>query len=100
VYAVIRSYTFSDTGEVRRLVEEEFIPLVGDIPGLVSYYIVEGTEGRLSSVTICEDRSGIEESTQRAADWIRERLDSLIISGPEVMMGEVTFEHAAQRGQV
>lgn len=97
MYAVIRSYTTSDAGEIRRLVEEEFIPIVGDIPGLISYYIVEGGEGKLSSITICEDRSGIEESTQRAGDWVRDRLSSLITSGPEVMMGEVTFERTAAR---
>jgi hypothetical protein len=97
MYAVIRSYTFTDTAEVRRLVEEEIIPIVGDIPGLVAYYLVEGDEGRLSSVTISEERTGIEESTQRAADWIRDRLSSLVISGPEVMMGESTFEHSPAR---
>lgn len=97
MYAVIRTYTFSDTGEVRRLVEEEFIPIVGEIPGLISYYLVEGEEGRLSSVTICEEPRGVEESTERAADWVRDRLSSLLISGPEVMMGEVTFEHTAAR---
>jgi hypothetical protein len=97
MYAVIRSYTFTDTAEVRRLVEEEFIPIVGDIPGLVSYYLVEGDGGRLSSVTISQERSGVEESTHRAADWVQDRLSSLIISGPDVMMGEVTFEHSTAR---
>ena len=99
MYAVIRSYTTTDAEEIRRRVEEEFIPIVGDIPGLISYYIVDGGDGRLSSITICEDRSGIEESTQRAADWVHDRLSSLITSGPEVMMGEVTFEHSAARTQ-
>jgi hypothetical protein len=94
MYAVIRSYTFTDTAEVRRLVQEEFIPIVGDIPGILSYYLVEGEGGRLSTVTISEEKSGIEESTQRAADWVRDRLSSLIVSGPDVMMGEVTFEHS------
>jgi hypothetical protein len=97
MYAVIRSYTFTDTAEVRRLVAEEFIPIAGDIPGLISYYLVEGDEGRLSSVTITEERRGIETSTERAADWIRDHLSSLVISGPEVRMGEITFEHSPAR---
>lgn len=97
MYAVIRSYTTSDGAEVRRRVEQEFIPMMGDLPGLIAYYIVDRDEGKLSSITICEDRSGVEESTARAADWVRDRLSSLITAGPEVMMGEVTVEHTAAR---
>jgi hypothetical protein len=45
-------------------------------------------------VTICDDREGVEETTSRAADWVGERLASLIESGPDVMVGEVTVDHA------
>jgi hypothetical protein len=95
MYAVIRSYATSDAAEVRRRVEEEFVPMMGDLPGLIAYYLVDGGDGTVSSITICEDRTGVQESTERAAEWVRDRLSSLISSGPEVKMGDVALEYRA-----
>lgn len=84
----------TDAEEISRRVRDEFVPMVRDVPGFVAYYVVDAGGGNLSSVTICDDREGVEESTARAADWVGERLASLIESGPDTMVGEVTVDHA------
>jgi hypothetical protein len=94
VYGAIRTYRVTDAEELARRVRDEFVPMVRDVPGFIAYYIVDDGGGTISSVTICEDREGVEESTTRAADWVRERLASLIESGPEIMIGEITVDHA------
>jgi hypothetical protein len=97
MYGAIRTYRVSDAAELSRRVKEEFVPMVREVPGFVAYYVVDGGDGAVSSVTICEDREGAEASTARAADWIQERTAPLTESGPEVTVGEVTVEHSLVR---
>jgi hypothetical protein len=92
VYGVIRTYRATDMAELSRRVKDEFIPIVQDVPGFVAYYLIDGGGGTGSSITICEDKEGVEASTARASDWVKERLADLIESGPEIVAGEVTVE--------
>lgn len=94
MYGAIRTYRVTDAEEISRRVRDEFIPMVRDVPGFVAYYVVDAGGGTISSITICEDRGGVEESTARAADWVSERIASLIESGPEIMTGEILVDHA------
>ena len=94
MYGAIRTYRVTDAEELARRVRDEFVPIVREVPGFVAYHVVDGGDGTLSSITICEDREGVEESTTRAADWVRERLASLIESGPEIMIGEIIVDHS------
>lgn len=94
MYGAIRTYRVTDAGELSRRVRDEFVPMVRDVPGFVAYYVVDAGGGTISSITICEDREGVEESTARAADWIKERIAPLIQSGPEITTGEIIADHS------
>jgi hypothetical protein len=94
VYGAIRTYRVTDAEELSHRVRDEFVPMVRDVPGFIAYYIVDHGGGAISSITICEDREGVEESTTRAADWVSERAAPLIESGPEIRIGEITVDHA------
>ncbi|WP_344320431.1 hypothetical protein [Streptomyces macrosporus] len=41
------------------------------------------------STSVFQDRAGAEESTDRAADFVRDRLASLLPNPPQVTAGEV-----------
>jgi hypothetical protein len=43
----------------------------------------------MASVSVFEDRAGAENSTERAADWVRDNIAELIPNPPEVTTGEV-----------
>ena len=92
MYGAIRNYRVTDADEIARRVKDEFIPLVRTVPGFVAYYVIDGGDGTLTSVTICEDSTGVEESTLRASEWVQERLADLIESGPDVTAGDVTVD--------
>jgi hypothetical protein len=94
MYGAIRTYRLTDAEELSRRVRDEFVPMVRDVPGFIAYYVVDAGGGKISSVTICEDREGVEESTARAADWVGERVAPMIESGPEITIGEITVDHA------
>lgn len=97
MYTAIRTYTTSDAREVARLVREEFVPTVKDVPGFIGYYLVDAGDGKIASITVCDEREDVDESTKRAADWVRQRLSSLITSGPDVLMGDTVVSETAAR---
>jgi hypothetical protein len=92
MHAAIRTYEVSNIEELSELVRDEFLPIVETVPGFVAYYVVDHGDGSASSITISEDKTGIDESTSRAAAWVEERLPELIESGPAVVAGTVTPE--------
>lgn len=91
MYTAIRRYQM-DPGSVQELarrVEEEFVPIVSQVPGFVGYYVVNAGGGSLASISVFDDRAGAEESSRRAAEWVKERLASLLPDPPQVTAGEV-----------
>lgn len=90
MYAAIRTYKVSDSGEVSRRAEDGFVPLVREAEGFVAYGIVDGGDGTIASISVFEDQAGAQASTEKAADWVRENLAELVEGAPQVLSGEVT----------
>jgi hypothetical protein len=90
VYATVRRYEgVTDPGEAGRRVEEGFVPLIKNIPGFVTYYWLDAGDGVMASTSVFEDQGGTDESNERAADWVRENLASLLPNPPQITEGEV-----------
>ncbi|BCL18383.1 hypothetical protein ACPCBX_06855 [Streptomyces tuirus] len=90
MYAVIRRYEgVTEPAEAGRRVNEEFLPLVREVQGFVAYYWVDAGDGVMVSTSVFHDRSGAEESTRRAKDFVRDRLAALLPQPPQVTAGEV-----------
>jgi len=102
MYAAIRQYQVDpgSVDEVRRGVNEGFLPIIKDASGFQAYYALDAGGGRLATVSVFEDRAGAEESTRMAADWIRQNMASLVPDPPEVLEGEVVVHEAASAGPV
>ncbi len=90
-YAVVRVRKVKpeySAEELARTVGEGFVPIVREVPGFVSYFVVADEEqGAWASVGVFEDKAGADESTRRAAefgqqgttDWVEG--DPIIIGG-------------------
>lgn len=90
MYAAVRRYEgVTDPASVARLVEEGFAPLVRQVPGFVAFYWLDAGNGVVVSTSVFQDRAGAEESTLRAANFVRDNLGALLPHPPEVMAGEV-----------
>jgi len=90
MYAVVRRYDgVTDPAEAGRRVKEEFVPILRDVSGFVAYYWVNAGGGVMVSTSVFQDQAGEEESTKRAADFVRANLASLLPNPPQVMAGEV-----------
>ncbi|MFD5947838.1 hypothetical protein ACFWAZ_11220 [Streptomyces collinus] len=89
MHAVIRRYEgVTDPAEAGRRVNEEFLPLLRQVQGFVAYYFVDAGGGVMVSTSVFQDRAGAEESTERAGDYVRNRLAELLPNPPQVTAGE------------
>jgi hypothetical protein len=89
MHAAVRRYRVSDTDALVTKVEEEFVARVNGVDGFVGYYVIDGGDGNVASVTVGETAQAVEESTRLAADWVQESAADLIEGAPEVTSGEV-----------
>lgn len=91
MYASIRQYrvTQDDATEAAQRISDGFAPLVREIPGFSAWYLLVSDDGTLTTVTICDDRAGVEASVSRASGWVLKNLGDLIEGPPSVVNGEV-----------
>ena len=89
--AIIRKYSGKGAKELIDVLEKhvaELQPLMGSVKGLVSYTLVRSGDGGFS-VTVCQDQAGLDESTQKAKDWIAKNAAHTGAAAPEVSVGTV-----------
>ncbi|HKH19745.1 MAG TPA: antibiotic biosynthesis monooxygenase [Gammaproteobacteria bacterium] len=91
MYAVIRRYQFdpSASEELDRKIRENFMPLLKDVPGFVTYYWLNSGEGSGASLSVFDSQEGAEESVRAAANFTQQHLSGLTMSKPEILEGEV-----------
>jgi hypothetical protein len=89
MHAAIRKYPVSDVDALVKRVEDEFVGQVKGIEGFVGYYVIDGGDGTAASVTVGETAEAVEETTRRAADWVRDSAVDVVEGPPDVTAGEV-----------
>ena len=93
MHAVIRQYSGSGAEELFDALEEresEVRELIGTVPGFVSYTAVRTPDGG-TTVTVCQDKEGTDESTRRAADWVAENINASI-GTPSITEGDTAVQ--------
>jgi hypothetical protein len=70
--------------------EQDVREVIMGSPGFVSYLLVRTDNGGMS-ITTCQDKAGTDESSRRAADWIKQNLPNLSGATPTITEGEVMF---------
>jgi hypothetical protein len=93
MYVVVRSYSGQGASELFDLLgqrESDVRELISGVPGFVSYAAFRSGEGGMT-VTVCQDKAGTDESTRRAAGWIKENLETSIDS-PTISEGSTVLQ--------
>jgi hypothetical protein len=88
MYVVVRSYSEQGASALFDLLgqrEEDVRALIGGVPGFVSYAAFRSGDGG-TTVTICQDKAGTDESSRRAAEWVKENV-STTVDPPAVTEG-------------
>ena len=95
MYATIRRYTpktaptKQNIDDLKRRIEENFVPINQEIRGFHSYAVLNVGDKELFSINIFENKEGAAESTRRAAEFIQKDPLKDQLSRPEVFEGEL-----------
>jgi hypothetical protein len=91
MFASIRKYQLKPgvNKQINKAINEAFLPIVSSVPGFIAYHGVDSGSNEWASITIFESREAAEESNRRAADFLSDDVGSLIVSGPEIVVGDV-----------
>ena len=88
---VIREYAGKGAKELFDVLEKNKVDvesLLRTVKGLVSYTLARSGDGGFS-VTVCEDQAGLDESTQKARDWVAKNAAHAGASAPRVSSATV-----------
>jgi hypothetical protein len=96
MYVTVRRYEgVTNTREVGKRVNESFVPLISQLPGFIAYYWVDAGGGVMISTSVFQDQASAQESTKKAADWVRQNnMASVMPNPPQITAGEVVAHKA------
>jgi hypothetical protein len=96
MYAVIRTYSGHNASRVFDLIGErkdDVNALLSGVPGFVNYAAIRSGEGGVT-MTVCEDKAGADESSRRAAAFVKENV-SADADPPVVIEGGTVLQFSA-----
>ena len=88
---VIRKYSGKAARELFDTLEKraaDLQPIMRSVKGFVSYTLARTDDGGIA-VTVCQDKAGLDESSQIAKDWIAKNAANTGAASPEVSIGNV-----------
>lgn len=91
MHAVTRTYSGPGAKELFDLLEAnkaEVEKLIAAVTGFVSYSLFRTDAGGVS-VTVCQDKSGVDESVQVAKDWVKANATAMPPAPPTISEGPV-----------
>src|SRR5205807_6687383 len=88
MYMAIRSYSGHGASELFDALaerQEDVKALISTVPGFASYEAFRNNGGG-QTVTVCQDKAGTDESSRRAAEWVKENI-GVTVDPPTVTEG-------------
>src|SRR5215213_10438866 len=96
MHTTIRQYSGSGAQDLFDALEQrepEVRELISTVPGFVSYTAFRAGDGGMT-VTVCEDKAGTDESSRRAAGFVKENI-SAPGSPPAITEGDTVLQFSA-----
>ena len=91
MHVVIRTYSGKGAKELFDVLEKRIADvesLMRSVKGFVSYTLARSGDGGVS-VTVCQDKAGVDESVQKAKDWVAKNAGNTGAGAPRVSDGAV-----------
>lgn len=88
---VVRTYSGAGAKELFDVLEKhkaDVESIMRSVKGFVSYTLARSGDGGYS-VTVCQDKAGIDESVQKARDWVAKNAANTGVGAPKVADGVV-----------
>jgi hypothetical protein len=96
MYTTLRQYAGISPANFDALMSRkaEVEVLIRQVPGFVQYDLVRTADG-MTSVTVCNDKAGTDESSKQVAAWIGKNLPAIQGNTPMVTSGEDVIHFTA-----
>jgi hypothetical protein len=94
MHAVVRTYSGKGANELFDILEKnkaEVEKLIRPVKGFVTYSLVRTSSGGFS-VTVCQDKTGTDESVRVARDWIAKNAGNTGVAAPTISEGTVMLQ--------
>jgi hypothetical protein len=94
MHAVVRTYSGAGAKQLFDVLEQRKADVettLRKVPGLVSYTLLGSGDGGMS-ITVCQDKAGIEESSKVAAEWIKKNASNIQANPPAIAEGSVIVQ--------
>jgi heme-degrading monooxygenase HmoA len=97
MFTSIRKYKVKQgsAGEYAHRVQNGFVPLIRQMPGFRSYYLLDGGPDVLIAISMFDTAGEAMNSNVAAADWVRNNVLDLTRGMPEIMIGSSLIEEVA-----
>jgi hypothetical protein len=95
MYATVRRYTPKGAvdkkviDDLKLRIENGFVPMVQEVRGFHSYYVLATGKNELVTIGIFDDKAGATESTRRAAEFVKKDPEKDRLGTPEIYEGEL-----------
>jgi hypothetical protein len=93
MHATIRRYESVDQSrksELIKMVDEDLLPKLSELPGFSGYSLIDAGDGVVTSVGFFDTAAQADESTRMAAGWLREqKLETALPNAPKLTSGDV-----------
>jgi hypothetical protein len=92
MHASVRRYEIEGVEAVQPFItaiQEQFVERVTNVEGFVGYYVIDGGDGTVTSITVAATEAGVEMSNVAAERWVVERAAHLVVGAPDLTTGEV-----------
>ena len=93
MHVVVRTYSGEGASALFDLLEQrvdEVKEIMTSVPGFHSYVAFRHNGGGIT-VTTCNDKAGTDESSSRAAEWVRNNVTATI-SAPSITEGDTSLQ--------
>lgn len=96
MFASIRKYKVKrgSAGHLAKRVQDEFVPLMRQIEGFRSYYLLDGGPDVLITISIFDSADAAFASNETAAEWVRNNVLEFTRGMPDVMVGNALVAEA------
>jgi hypothetical protein len=100
MFATIRRYESVDqsrTSELVKKADDSLLPSLSELPGFNGYYLIEASDGVMSSIGFFDTSEHADESTRVASNWVREeKLETALPNPPKITSGEVVVQETSE----
>jgi len=76
--------------EICQQAARELPPILSKLPGFLDYYIVNGNDQSVFSITVFQDQQSLDQAFERIRQWSRENVRDKL-GEPEIIQGEVIY---------